>query len=150
MKIHESVKKLLEYVREGEECSYPFIISMNHSMKIALFTYYATDETPMIVYGYGQLLTYDGNEVHTEEKELFQNESDFITINDTKMVSVEQHRKMYHAYYDALQELVEHYNSDDREVFIEKVAELFKKLIPNDALEMYRRICPDYLKMLKI
>lgn len=150
MKIHESVKKLLEYVREGEECSCPFIISMNHSMKIALFTYYATDETPMIVYGYGQLLTYDGNEIHTEEKELFQNESDFITINDTKMVSVEQHRKMYHAYCDALQELVEHYNSDDREVFIEKVAELFKKLIPNDALEMYRRICPDYLRMLKI
>lgn len=150
MMIVESVKKLMEYVREGEYCSCPFIISVDNTIRIALFTYYASDEAPIVVYGYGQLLTYNGNDVSAEERDLFENESDLITINDTRRVSVEQHQAMYKAYYGALQDLVEHYNCDDRQVYIEKVSELFKKLIPDDALEMYRRICPEYLTMLNI
>lgn len=150
MMIVESVKKLMEYVREGEYCSCPFIVSVDNTIRIALFTYYASDEAPIVVYGYGQFLTYDGNDVNTEERDLFENESDLITISDTRTVSVEQHQAMYKAYYGALQDLVEHYNCDDRQVYIENVSELFKKLIPDDALEMYRRICPDYLTMLNI
>lgn len=150
MIIVESVNKLMEYVREGEYCSCPFIISAGNSIRIALFTYCASDEAPIVVYGYGQFLTYNGNDVNAEDRDLFESESDLITINDTRTVSVEQHQAMYNAYYDALQDLVEHYNCDDRQIFIEKVSELFKKLIPDDALEMYRRICPDYLNMLKI
>ena len=103
-----------------------------------------------MVYGYGRLLTYDGNDINAEERGLFENESDLITINDTRMVSVGQHHVVYNEYYDALQDLVEHYNSDDKKIFIENVSTLFKKLIPDDALEMYRRICPDYLTMLRI
>ena len=113
--IVETIKKLMEYVREGEYCSCPFIVSVDNTIRIALFTYYASDEHPIVVYGYGQFLSYDGNNVIAEEKDLF-----------------------------------EHYNSCDRQVFVETVSELFKKLIPDDALEMYRRICPDYLMMLKI
>lgn len=150
MMIVESVKKLMEYVREGEYCSCPFIISVDNTIRIALFTYYASDETPIVVYGYGQILTYNGDAVNAEERDLFESESDLITINDTRTVSVEQHQAMYKAYYGALQDLVEHYNCDDRQVYIENVSELFKKLIPDDALEMYRRICPDYLTMLNI
>ncbi len=150
MMIVESVKKLMEYVREGEYCSCPFIVSVDNTIRIALFTYYASDEIPIVVYGYGQILTYNGDAVNTEERDLFERESDLITINDTRTVSVEQHQEMYNAYYSALQDLIEHYNSDDRQVFIENVSGLFKKLIPDDALEMYRRICPDYLTMLKI
>lgn len=150
MMIVESVKKLMEYVREGECCSCPFIVSVDNTIRIALFTYYASDEAPIVVYGYGQFLTFNGNDVNTEERDLFENESDFITINDTRTVSVEQHQAMYEAYYGALQDLVEHYNCDDRQVYIENASELFKKLIPDDALEMYRRICPDYLTMLNI
>ncbi len=148
--IVETIKKLMEYVREGEYCSCPFIVSVDNTIRIALFTYYASDEHPIVVYGYGQFLSYDGNNVIAEEKDLFENESDLITINDTRTVSVEQHQAMYNAYYSALQDLFEHYNSCDRQVFVETVSELFKKLIPDDALEMYRRICPDYLMMLKI
>lgn len=150
MMIVESVKKLMEYVREGEYCSCPFIVSVDNTIRIALFTYYASDEAPIVVYGYGQFLTFNGNDVNAEERDLFENESDLITINDTRTVSVEQHQAMYKAYYGALQDLVEHYNCDDRQVYIENVSELFKKLIPDDALEMYRRICPDYLTMLNI
>ena len=150
MVIVESVKKLREYVREGEYCSCPFIVFVDNSIKIALFTYYASGETPIVVYGYGRLLTYDGNDINAEERGLFENESDLITINDTRMVSVGQHHVVYNEYYDALQDLVEHYNSDDKKIFIENVSTLFKKLIPDDALEMYRRICPDYLTMLRI
>ena len=150
MMIIESVKKLMEYVREGEYCSCPFIVSVDGTTKIALFTYYASDEAPIVVYGYGQFLSYDGIEVNAEERDLFQNESDLITINDTRNVTLEQHQAMYDAYYGALQDLVEHYNSDDKQVYIETVSELFRKLIPDDAMEVYRRICPDYLMMLKI
>lgn len=150
MMIVDSVKRLMEYVREGEYCSCPFIVSVDNSIGIALFTYYASDEAPIVVYGYGQFLSYDGNDVNAEERDLFESESDLITINDTRTVPIEQHQAMYNAYYSALQDLVEHYNSDDRQVFIENVSGLFKKLIPDDALEMYRRICPDYLTMLKI
>lgn len=150
MMIVESVKKLMEYVREGEYCSCPFIVSVDNTIRIALFTYYASDEAPIVVYGYGQFLTFNGNDVNAEERDLFENESDLITINDTRTVSVEQHQAMYKAYYGALQDLVEHYNCDDRQVYIENVSELLKKLIPDDALEMYRRICPDYLTMLNI
>lgn len=150
MMIVDSVKRLMEYVREGEYCSCPFIVSVDNSIRIALFTYYASDEAPIVVYGYGQFLSYDGNDVYAEERDLFESESDLITINDTRTVSIEQHQAMYNAYYSALQDLVEHYNSEERQVFIENVSGLFKKLIPDDALEMYRRICPDYLTMLKI
>ena len=150
MMIFVSVKKLMEYVREGEYCSCPFIVSVDNTIRIALFTYYASDEAPIVVYGYGQFLTFNGNDVNAEERDIFENESDLITINDTRTVSVEQHQAMYKAYYGALQDLVEHYNCDDRQVYIENVSELFKKLIPDDALEMYRRICPDYLTMLNI
>ena len=150
MIIVESVKKLMEYVREGEYCSCPFIVFVDGSINVALFTYYASDETPIVVYGYGQFLAYDGNDVNAEERDLFESESDLITINDTRTVSVEQHQAMYNAYYGALQDLVEHYNSADKQGYVENVSGLFKKLIPDDALEMYRRICPDYLTMLKI
>ena len=150
MTIVESVKKLMGYVREGECSSCPFLVSVNNSIRIAVFTYYALDEEPIIVYGYGHLLTYDGNNVTAEERNLFDNESDIITINDARMVSVEQHHAMYNAYYGALQNLIEHYDSYDKKVYIENVSRLFKKMIPGDALEMYRRICPDYLTMLKI
>jgi len=150
MMIVESVKRLMKYVREGEYCSCPFITCVDNSIRITVFTYYASDGAPIVVYGYGQLLTYDGNDVNAEERDLFESESDLITINDTRTVSVEQHRAMYNAYYSALQNLVEHYDSNDRQVYIENVSVIFKKLIPNDALEIYRRICPDYLAMLKI
>lgn len=38
MIITESVKKLIEYVREGEHCSVPFIIIVDNSIRIELFT----------------------------------------------------------------------------------------------------------------
>ena len=95
MVIVESVKQLMDYVREGEYYSCPFIVFVDNSIKIALFTYYASGETPIVVYGYGRLLTYDGNDINAEERGLFENESDLITINDTRMVSVGQHHAVY-------------------------------------------------------
>mgnify|MGYP000142176492 CR=1 FL=1 len=103
-------------------------VHLSYLLRIALFTYYASDEHPIVVYGYGQFLSYDGNNVIAEEKDLFENESDLITINDTRTVSVEQHQAMYNAYYSALQDLFEHYNSCDRQVFVETVSELFKNV----------------------
>ncbi len=61
--------------------------------------------------------TYDRNDVSVEERDLFDSKSDLIAINDTRTVLVEQHHTIYDVYYGALQDLVEHYNSDDREVF---------------------------------
>lgn len=89
-------------------------------------------------------MPYDGNTVIAEERDLFENESDFITLNDTRTVSIEQHKTMYNEYYFALQDLVDNYNSDNQQVYIENVSKLFKNLVSDDALELYHRIYPEY------
>ena len=150
MMVSDSVKKMMEYVREGEWCSCPFIVPGNNSIDLAMFTYYAIDDTPIVVFGFGQFLSFDGNTVKAEERSIFKSESEFIIINDSRMVPAEKHKAMHNAYYSALQDMIEHYYSDDRQHFAENLSATFKELTPDDALEMYRRICPEYLTMLKI
>lgn len=149
MIIRELMNKLTQYTREGELCSCPFILVNNNQVELAVFTYYASEGNPITVFGYGQIIKTNGTEIIVEEKELFEKESDLIVIDDS-LVPIELHRQIYNSYYETLQTLIDNYMKNEKSEVIDNLSILFQQLIPSDAMELYRRMCPSFLKMLKI
>ena len=148
MNVKDSVNQLLQYVREGEICSCPVILLNDSAVELAVFTYYATEEPPITVFGYGQIIKTDGQNIAVEERELFQSEEELIVIHDVPTVSADIHQVMYQNYYQELQDFI---NNMDKSVTADNTSDLskaFMRLIPIDALELYRRICPSFLELI--
>lgn len=150
MIIKDSVSKLLQYVREGEMCSCPIILPNDKTVELAVFTYYASEEAPITVFGYGRVIKTDGNNITTEEHELFQSEEELIVIKDVPTVPGDTRQILYDNYYEELQSCIdslEEYGSADN---ISNLAKIFLQLIPGDALELYRRISPSFLELVEV
>jgi hypothetical protein len=139
----------MQYVREGELCSCPIILHNENKVELAIFTYFASDDAPQTVFGYGQFIKSNGETIETEEKELFQSEDELIVINEVPIVSLESHKAMYDNYYQQLQNAID---SIKMKSIVENVDDLraaFKAIIPTDAIELYKRICPSFLELIK-
>lgn len=116
---------------------------------LAVFTYFASDGVPQTVFGYGQLIKSNGESIETEEKELFQNEDELIIINKLPIVSFEQHREMYDNYYSHLQNAIDSIKTNGVIENVDALRTAFKAIIPTEAIELYKRICPSFLELIK-
>lgn len=116
---------------------------------MAVFTYFASDGVPQTVFGYGQLIKSNGESIETEEKELFQNEDELIIINKLPIVSFEQHREMYDNYYSHLQNAIDSIKTNGVIENVDALRTAFKAIIPTEAIELYKRICPSFLELIK-
>lgn len=149
MIVRDLVNKLMQYVREGELCSCPIIMCNESKVELAVFTYFASDDVPQTVFGYGQLIKSNGESIETEEKELFQSEDELIVINKLPIVSFEQHREMYDNYYSHLQNAIDSIKTNGAIENVDALRTAFKAIIPTEAIELYKRICPSFLKLIK-
>ena len=149
MIVRDLVNRLMQYVREGELCSCPIIMRNENKVELAVFTYFASDGVPQIVFGYGQLIKSNGESIETEEKELFQNEDELIIINKLPIVSFEQHREMYDNYYSHLQNAIDSIKTNGVIENVDALRTAFKAIIPTEAIELYKMICPSFLELIK-
>lgn len=147
--IAERMEKIWPYIREGELCSCP-IITTEDGIDVAAFTYFANDEEPLVIFGYGQLIKTNGESVLIQELEMFEKEEDFIVIENVPIVSVDEHEKLYNAYYQELEEALKTLLSEGKVINKESLKNAFRKLIPDNALELYRRVCPSFLELIEL
>lgn len=150
MQVKEAINQLAQYVREGELPSCPFLMWSNGQFEVAMFTYYASDTSPITVFGYGQLIKTDGDSVVVEELGLFEKEDELIIIKDSPYVSCKYHKEMYALYYETMQSCIEHFENSDINPQVDCLSKLFQRLISSEAMVLYRQICPSYLEMLNI
>lgn len=146
MNVREGMEQMFYYIRESEECSCPYITMKDGKPILKLFTYFASTDEPMEIYGYGSLLSYDGEKVTVERKGLFQQREEIITIYDMPMVTWEKQEKLIDAYYDALQRYIKSQNFWT----LRALAKAFYNIVPQDAIELYWRICPEFIQMLPV
>jgi hypothetical protein len=139
----------MQYVREGELCSCPIILRNENKVELAVFTYFASDDVPQTVFGYGQIIRLNGENIETEEKELFQNEDELIVINDVPVVPIESHKAIYDNYYQQLQNAIDSIKKNSEVENVDDLRTAFKAIIPTDAIELYKRICPSFLELIK-
>lgn len=149
MIVRDLVNRLMQYVREGELCSCPIILHNETKVELAIFTYFASDDIPQTVFGYGQFIHSNGESIETVEKELFQNEDELIVINELPVVSIEVHKAMYDNYYRQLQNAIDSLKANGVVVNVDDLRAAFKAIIPTDAIELYRRICPSFIELIK-
>lgn len=144
------MEELLMYVRENEACSCPILMFPNNQPAIAIFTYIESDEIPITIYGYNQLIIAENDKIVSINKDLFESESELIVIDELPLVSIEEHEAMYNSYYEALGSLIDNFSSESQNKYLSELSKAFKRIIPDNCMELYRRICPDYLSLLKI
>ena len=146
MNIESGTKILQSYVREGEFSSCPYLTKQNGRDALAVFTYYADEENNSIsVYGFGQEIMWNGEQVSCKEKELFRLPTQIIRIRDSRKVASSERDALYATYYRALQEYLD---SGKRASGISNLSDAFNLLISPDAKKMYSKICPEYIKLL--
>lgn len=148
MIIEECMSLIFQHVRETETCSYPYLVNKDGKLQIAVFTYMATEE-PITIFGYDRVLTTDGESIDIEDKELFKSEDEFIYVGKDYRVDIKLRNALFKGYCEELQNYIDRLEGN-RPVSGETLRKIFTKLIPEDAFELYRRICPGYLEILGI
>lgn len=149
MIVRDLVNRLMQYVREGELCSCPIILHNENKVELVIFTYFASDDIPQTVFGYGQFIHSNGESIETVEKELFQSEDELIVINELPVVSIEAHKAMYDNYYQQLQTAIDSIKTNSVVENVDGLRAAFRAIIPAEAIELYRRICPSFLELIK-
>ena len=142
MIVRDLVNRLMQYVREGELCSCPIIMRNENKVELAVFTYFASDGVPQTVFGYGQLIKSNGESIETEEKVLFHYEVVLIIINMLPFVSFDN-------YYSHLQNAIHSIKTNGVIENVDALRTAFKAIIPTEAIELYKRICPSFLELIK-
>ena len=151
MNVKNAVSAISNYIREGEQPGCPYFVLRDGLPRLAVFTYYAENDPGITVYGYGQelIVSDDNYQVEALEKDYFQSESELIKINDMPPVTARERDSFYESYYTALQRFFDCYpNVDD--ALKDELAGTFRKIISNDALELFRRMCPEFLQYLSL
>ena len=144
MNIKEGMAQLLRRVREGEKIGCPYVVQRNGKLQLAVFSYIAAGTEPVRVYGYSRELFYDGQSVSEEKRGYFQSEEQVITVSCVPVVSREDRTAMYDRYYDALQRYVDKQTPENAA----QVARCFMTVTPPEAVEMYRRMCPEFVALI--
>lgn len=139
--IQETVNNMMQYVREGEYCSCPYIFEDSDGKGLKMFTFLAMENEQTTVYGIGQVIAcgVDGT-IQCEEGNIFQNESDLIVIADDKKVTPEERDELYQTYYAALDAYI-----SGEELDKEPINDAFRNIISEDALALYEVVCPEFV-----
>ena len=153
MNIDDADEKLLRHTRKPENLSHPFIYVNGNNVNLAIFSFWYLenrndDFVSFEVFGFGRILKTDGNNVEIEEMELYLDDDESIIINDDVRCSFDDLVSLENNYIKELQKCVDSIETGKPIKNIESLRNAFCQLVSNDALEMYRRICPDFLKML--
>ena len=145
MLIKAELKKMQSKVRESEHCSCPVILAVDNQPTLAVFTFFLTGSEPLTVYGFGQIICSDGEKIWAQEKELFKSEEEQIVFENPEVVSEKEYEKRNSDYLSALQK----YSDVPSAVNAVVLANTFFKLVPQEAVKLYRRIVPEYIVSLK-
>lgn len=141
MTLKDMYNELLMYVREGELCSCPYIVEKDNKKTLGLFTYIASVGSDVSVYGIGQIISYSESGVICEEGELFESEEEIITISDTRDVTPKERDELYDEY---LEKISAYFAGE--QMCKSAIKDIFCKLVSKDALKLYRRIIPYFVK----
>ena len=153
MNIDDAENKLLDYKRTSENWSWPFIFVNGNSVNLAFFSFrYLENRNDSFVsfevFEFLRILKTDSKNVEVEEMELYLDDDESIIINDDVRCSFDDLVSLENNYIKELQKCVDSIEAGEPIKNIESLRNAFCQLVSNDALEMYRRICPDFLKML--
>jgi hypothetical protein len=139
------------------ECaSLPFIEIEENNLKVKMFIYEQTPEYPKTITCFDKMLTYMQEKVYVENLNLNCN----IVIDDCFQFPKHTTREEYLAnirkivdleqeYYNILQNLIKNYTTN-QDMNFDALRTTFLKLVSNKQLELYRQMCPKFLKMLNI
>ena len=147
--IAERMEKIWPYIREGELCSCP-IITTNEGIDLAMFTYFADNEEPLTILGYGQLIKTNGESVLIQELDLFEKEEDFIVIENIPIASIDEHERLFDVYHQELEIALKALQETGKIENVNRLRSTFQQLIPENALELYRRVCPSFLELVQL
>ena len=146
--IKDILSILMRYVREGEKCGIPFIMMEKNIPVLAIFTYFSLEEPDKItIFGYGQLVKSDGENTVCEALKQFNSEAEFITITQPQYITIELRNSNFQNYYQALDRMFLTLQSGggvDSETKT-AVQKAFCSIIPEEGVELYNRICPDFV-----
>ena len=70
-------------------------------------------------------------------------------VEKLDIVSFEQHREMYDNYYSHLQNAIDSIKTNGVIENVDALRTAFKAIIPTEAIELYKRICPSFLELIK-
>lgn len=150
MVVRDLVIRMAQYAREGELCSCPIIMRNENKVELAIFTYFASNDIPQTVFGYGRLIHSNGKNIETVKKEPFQSEDEFIVINGLPVVSIEKHMAMYDNYYQQLQIAIDSMKANGVVENVDGLRSAFETIVPASAIDLYKRICPSFLELIKL
>lgn len=150
MVVRDLVIRMAQYARDGELCSCPIIMRNENKVELAIFTYFASDNIPHPIFGYGRLIHSNGESIKTVEKELFKSDDEFIVINELPIVSIEKHMAMYDNYYQQLQIAIDSMKANGAVENVDGLRSAFETIVPSAAIDLYKRICPSFLELMKL
>ena len=153
MNIDDTFEILLYHRITSEIWSWPFVFVNGHNVNLAAFSYYEIENcddtsTSSEVYGFRRILKTDGKNVEVEEMDLFLADDESIIINDDERCSFDDLLLLDKNYIKELQKCVDSIEAGEPIKNVESLRNAFCQLVSNDALEMYRRICPEFLEMM--
>lgn len=134
-------EEMFSYIREGEECSCPYIVKKDGAYMAGLFTYFTARDVDLVIYNLGRNLMNNGEQVLEYEVDIFTSEDDFIHIHDEKMKTLAERNALYEEYYNSVDKYIMEKNQKNRE----RVKENFLNLIPLEVIELYKRVCPEFV-----
>lgn len=139
METKQILDQLAWHVHNGEEIACPYPVSDGTARGLAAFTFYSEmeEETEtVVVYELAQKLCFLNGEVTCTELPEDEHE---IRIADSPSLSEEEYEQRYQKYYEAL----DAYLNDGT---TQGIAGAFRDIVSPDALEMYRKVCPEFIE----
>lgn len=131
--------QLAWHVRDGEGMACPYPVSEGAARGLAAFTFYSETEQEtgtIIVYELAQKLCFLNGEVTCTE---LQEEDLEIRIADSPSLLEEEYEQRYQKYYEVLDAYL-------HDGITQGIAEAFRNIVSPDALEMYRKVCPEFVE----
>ena len=145
MKTLDQVDLLFTAVCEGEVPSWPYLRQTEDGERLAMFTYFP-DEDPEtgadVVLGYGREYRLEGDEIVSEEKDMFETEEAFIFLRDAREMTYDERSALLAQYCAAIDAYLA---APEDDALRRAVGTAFRQAVSGDALEMYRQNCPAFL-----
>ena len=153
MNIDDADVKLLHHTRQPANLSHPFVYVKGNSVNLAIFSFWYLenrndDSVSLEIFGFGRIFKTDGKNVEVEEMNLYLDDDESIIINDDERCSFHELASLENNYIKELQKCVDSIEAGEPIKNVESLRNAFCQLVSNDALEMYRRICPEFLEMM--
>lgn len=148
MNIHDTLRKLYFNVYENDKISYPFIVQCDNCPTIALVSYTQSNVQQSTITGIKEMLIYSNGKVISKKYKPFKKRDRIVVKTTEILVSKEEHVKLTGAYYTALEALVNNYHSENQSQYIDEFKKAFCDVVSEEYYELYRRACPEFMKLL--